>query len=117
MILVLAAIPFGVTACSSNVPADADIVINLVANSSQFDKDTITVPAGAKVAIVFDNKDYILHNFSVYEDSTAKSVIFYGQTVTHKKTTYVFTAPSTPGTYFFRCDIHPFSMTGDFIVT
>jgi len=32
-------------------------------------------------------------------------------------TTYTFTAPSTPGTYFFRCDVHPETMTGQFIVT
>lgn len=31
-------------------------------------------------------------------------------------TTYTFTAPSTPGTYFFRCDVHPTVMTGQFIV-
>jgi plastocyanin len=32
-------------------------------------------------------------------------------------TTYTFTAPSTPGSYFFRCDVHPTQMTGTFVVT
>ena len=32
------------------------------------------------------------------------------------KITYVFTAPAIPGTYYFRCDLHP-SMQGQFIVT
>ncbi len=31
------------------------------------------------------------------------------------ETTYTFTAPSEPGTYYFQCDVHP-SMNGDFIV-
>jgi plastocyanin len=31
------------------------------------------------------------------------------------KTIYTFTAPTQPGAYFFRCDIHTY-MTGTFIV-
>ncbi|MEN6388155.1 MAG: hypothetical protein ABFD13_04555 [Candidatus Cryosericum sp.] len=27
-----------------------------------------------------------------------------------------FDAPTTPGMYFFHCDIHPATMTGQFIV-
>jgi hypothetical protein len=27
-----------------------------------------------------------------------------------------FTAPSTPGTYYFHCDVHPDQMNGTFIV-
>ena len=30
--------------------------------------------------------------------------------------TYNFDAPSTPGTYFFRCDVHPDTMTGQLTV-
>ncbi|MDQ4076493.1 MAG: hypothetical protein M3220_09635 [Chloroflexota bacterium] len=30
--------------------------------------------------------------------------------------TYEFDAPSEPGTYYFQCDVHPTTMTGDFIV-
>ncbi|MHB8052837.1 MAG: cupredoxin domain-containing protein [Methanoregula sp.] len=30
--------------------------------------------------------------------------------------TYRFTAPAAPGTYFFRCDVHPSVMKGTFIV-
>jgi plastocyanin len=57
------------------------------------------------------------HNFAAYTDQTANNVIFQGQIVTGPATaTYNFTAPSTPGTYFFRCDIHPTQMTGQFIV-
>jgi plastocyanin len=43
--------------------------------------------------------------------------IFVGQIITGPSATidYKFTAPITPGTYFFRCDVHP-SMNGSFIV-
>ena len=104
-------------ACSPNSTANADVTINLTAQNILFDKNTITVPAGATVAIVFDNKDTIIHNFSLYEDSTASKAIFIGKTISKGKITYTFTAPSVPGTYFFRCDVHPSTMIGDFIVT
>jgi plastocyanin len=94
------------------------VTINLTAQNMAFDKSTITVPAGASVTINFNNKDSITHNFSVYTDSSAAPpAIYQGQIITGPKTTtYTFTAPTTPGTYFFRCDIHPTLMTGKFIV-
>ena len=103
-------------ACSPSSSPDADVTINLTASETAFDKSSITVSAGATVAIVFDNKDTILHNFALYETSAAANSIFVGELISKKKITYTFTAPTTPGTYFFRCDVHPLLMTGDFIV-
>jgi len=83
-----------------------------------FDKATITVPAGADVTVVFNNKDRVPHNVAVYETKAAAKAIFVGEVFTGPKTiNYRFTAPSIPGTYFFRCDVHPATMTGDFVVT
>jgi plastocyanin len=95
------------------------VSIDLVAKGFAFDKSTITVPAGAMVTINFDNQDSgVSHNFAVYTDSSAKTPIFVGDVITGPKTTtYTFTAPTEPGDYFFRCDIHPTTMTGTFIVT
>ena len=94
------------------------VTIDLTAQNVAFDKSTITVPAGAQVTINFNNQDNgIPHNFAVYTDSSASQSIFVGQTITGPDTTtYTFTAPSTAGTYFFRCDVHPTQMTGQFIV-
>ena len=94
------------------------VTINIAAENIAFDKATITVPAGADVTVVFNNKDRVPHNVAVYETQVATRSIFVGEVFTGLKTVnYRFTAPSTPGTYFFRCDVHPGSMTGDFIVT
>lgn len=93
-----------------------NVTINLIAQNISFDKSTITVPAGASVTINFDNKDSIPHNFALYTDSSARTSIFVGQIITSTTTTYKFTAPTTPGNYFFRCDVHPTSMTGTFVV-
>ena len=93
------------------------VTINISASRSRFDKDTITVPPGADVTIIFDNQDRVPHTLSVYETSAAVEAIFVGEVVSGPGTiTYRFTAPSVPGSYFFRCDIHPATMTGDFIV-
>jgi plastocyanin len=94
-------------------------VVNLAAKNIAFNTSTITVPAGANVTVNFDNQDSgIPHNFAVYETSAAQNTIFKGEIVTGpKKTTYTFTAPDKPGTYFFRCDVHPTQMTGQFVVS
>jgi plastocyanin len=105
---------------SSAAPSSAagPTTISLVAQNMAFDKKTITVPAGAQITINFDNKDSgIPHNFAVYNDQSASQVIFKGDIIRGPDTkTYSFTAPTTPGTYFFRCDAHPTTMTGQFTV-
>ncbi len=101
------------------VPSGPSVVINLVAQNMVFDKKTITVPADANVTINFDNKDKgVLHNFALYDSSAAKNALFVGQIILGQSiTTYQFIAPKTAGTYYFRCDVHPTTMTGSFIVT
>lgn len=92
--------------------------VDIAAQNMKFDRSTITVPAGAQVAVNFNNKDSgVPHNVAFYTDSSASTTIYRGQIVTGPtRATYTFTAPSTPGTYFFRCDLHPETMTGQFIV-
>jgi len=93
------------------------ITINLVAQGMAFDQKTITVPASAQVTMNFNNKDGLPHNFALYNDSSATKSIFVGEIISGPKTiTYTFTAPATPGNYFFRCDVHPTNMTGTFVV-
>jgi plastocyanin len=106
------------TNTATTVPGGTAVTINLVAQNMAFDKNSISVSAGANVTINFNNKDTIPHNFALYTNSSATlPAIFVGQTVTGPTTvTYTFKAPATPGTYFFRCDVHPTSMTGSFIV-
>jgi cytochrome c oxidase subunit 2 len=94
------------------------VALSLTAHNIAFDKSSITVPAGAQVTINFTNNDNaVLHNFSVYTDSSATQSIFTGKFITGPATiAYIFTAPTAPGNYFFRCDVHPTIMTGTFIV-
>lgn len=94
---------------------------DLTAEDGAFSESTIRVRAGEEVTIVFENKDSVPHNLAVYETEAATKAIFIGEIITGPKTiTYKFTPPLYPvfpGIYFFRCDVHPETMTGDFIFT
>ena len=96
--------------------ADGSITYYLKADNSKFDTSRITVPAGAQITIAFNNAETVQHNFALYQDSTAASAIFRGGYIGKTTTNYTFTAPSQPGTYYFKCDLHP-DMNGQFIVT
>ena len=102
----------------TTTPSGQTVTIDLIAQNIAFSKSTITVPAGATVKVNFDNKDSgVAHNFALYTNSSATTSIFVGDIITGPATiTYTFLAPSTPGSYFFRCDIHPTMMIGTFIV-
>lgn len=96
-----------------------NIVVNIMAVNRTFNTSTITVPAGAQVTINFDNQDSgVQHDIAFYTDPSASNTIYRILATTGPyKITDTFIAPSTPGTYFFRCDFHPTTMTGQFIVT
>ena len=105
------------TPTPSPSPEPESVTIDLSAENIAFDKSQITVPAGAMVTIVFTNKDSIPHNFALYQTSAATTSIFVGEIIRGPATIdYTFTAPTVPGDYFFRCDVHPAAMTGTFTV-
>ena len=85
-----------------------------------FNKDTITVKAGSQVTLTFTNTEAGMpHNWAAYTDSTASTPIPGAATEVCTgpcKKQITFTAPSQPGNYFFRCDVHPTIMTGTLVV-
>ena len=97
--------------------ADEEVKLTLVAQNTKFDKTTLEAPAGEDVALTMENKDSIEHTFSLYETAGATEKLAGGQAFSGPAfLTYQFTAPETPGTYHFQCDIHPTAMNGDFVV-
>jgi cytochrome c oxidase subunit II len=90
--------------------------ITVVAKSIRFDTSCIEVPAGGTTQLVFDNKDTAgtPHNIEIFTDRSAISRLAGATSPSD-----CITAPGTatyqisglqPGTYFFRCDIHPTQM-------
>jgi plastocyanin len=102
--------------------ADGTAMVNntptIVAQSLQFNMRTLTVGAGAQVQVTLDNRDAgTLHNIAFYTSRAASQVIHKGELFPGPGTRVErFTAPSTPGNFFFRCDAHPDTMTGTFSV-
>ncbi|HLG12724.1 MAG TPA: cupredoxin domain-containing protein [Dehalococcoidia bacterium] len=91
--------------------------VTIVAQNLKFDKDSITANAGLEVTVTLDNRDAgVLHNVAFYTNRSASSKIFGGGIITGPATEkFSFPAPAA-GSYFFRCDVHPDTMTGAFIV-
>jgi nitrite reductase (NO-forming) len=102
----------GTTTC---VPAGTQV--HLTAHNAMFDTDCLAAPAGAAFTVVLNNLDPgVPHNLSIYTDATASQTLFTGALVSGpNKTTYRVRALK-PGTYYFRCDVHPATMHGTFIV-
>lgn len=108
------------TASSSSTAAgggSAATTIDISAKDTKFDKSTITVPAGQQITVKFTNDDNIVHNFAVYDKKDGNELftgdLFKGPDVTKTET---FTAPATPGNYYFQCDVHPDQMNGTLVV-
>jgi nitrite reductase (NO-forming) len=89
----------------------------LVAKNSAFDASCLAAPAGKAFTIAFDNQDPgVPHNIAIYTDASAATALFTGDLVTGpKKVTYDVPALDA-GTYYFRCDVHPTTMNGTFVV-
>jgi plastocyanin len=103
--------------------ATPDVVVEISAQNVAFDKDTLTVQAGVTVGVEFTNQEAVQHNVAFYESGQAsppqaEGDIFQGETISGpgETITYTFQAPEEPGTYFFRCDLHPQQMTGNLVV-
>ena len=71
------------------------------------------MPAGAAFELFFKNLDGAPHNVAIFTDSTASKSLYVGETISDAAMTYDVPALE-PGTYFFRCDVHP-DMTGSIV--
>jgi len=91
--------------------------LKISAKNVAFDSNCLAAPANTPFHIVFSNQDPgIPHNVSIYAESSASKALFKGDLVTGIKTVTYKVKALAPGTYFFRCDVHPTQMTGTFVV-
>ena len=90
----------------------------VVARNLVFDKRSLSASPGASVTVTLDNQDAgVLHNIAFYNSPAASQRIAVGELFPGPAVRDVqFTAPSAPGNYFYRCDVHPDTMTGSFVV-
>jgi plastocyanin len=109
-------------ACSGGGPSQAPAShapgsLVLVAMTERFDLKELHAPAGAAFQLTLDNQDSEPHNVGIYTDTTYTKNVFPGMPIDPAHHVQVYDVGAlTPGTYAFRCEIHPTNMTGTLIV-
>jgi plastocyanin len=90
------------------------VTIGMVGKANRFDVTAPTVAAGSSVTIVFDNADAgVMHNVHVFAGPGASSgSLASSDLVPGPMTQVIAVGTLSGGTYFYRCDVHPTSMTG-----
>jgi len=91
----------------------AGSTVHLSAKNVAFDPTFLCAPAGQAVTISFMNGDNgVPHNVSVFSDPDEKTSIFEGDIVSGSAPVAYHVGTLEPGTYRFRCDVHPSQMQG-----
>jgi len=119
---VLAAV--AVSGCSGGVPAatppasgdPAGTWIGISAADIAFRQGELSVPSNRPFTIVFENRDTLPHNVSLFAGPAAGERRFEGSVINGPATRWYAVPALAPGTYRFVCDVHP-SMTGRLIAT
>jgi plastocyanin len=131
--MAIAALIVAVTACgggdvstggaspssSAPVPARdcpaAGTALEIEAEDVAFDTDCLAAPADVPFTVEMKNRDELVaHNFSIY--TQAGEELFTSETFQgNAERTHRIDALD-PGTYLFRCDVHPGTMKGTLVV-
>ena len=88
----------------------------VAAKNNMFDKDCLAAPAKTPFTIAFDNRDYDIHNVAIYDKDHGDKALYKGEVIYGPKSITYSVPALADGTYEFRCDPHPDSMIGTFIV-
>lgn len=90
--------------------------IEIGALNISFDKGQLTIEAGRKSVIEFNNREAVSHNVAIFAgaDASGKKV-FTGEIFSGPEIVEYQVPAIEPGSYFFRCDVHPTQMTGTIV--
>lgn len=86
-------------------------------DSLSFSTGSLAAPAGQSFTVVFDNQDDVEpHNFAIYTDDSASELIDGTAIETGPIKQELAVGGLEAGEYFFKCDVHPTTMTGTLTV-
>ena len=107
---------FGTITVSGSAGGASALAITAANIQFNTNKLTETTPNTA-THLEFTNKDAgVPHDFALYKDSAYTDNIFTGDQITGPANTTYDIPALPPGTYYFRCTVHPTTMTGTFVV-
>jgi alcohol dehydrogenase (cytochrome c) len=84
-----------------------------------FNTNQLSAAAGARVTLTYSNDSAIPHDWHLFNgaDPSSPTIATTAIKAGPKDVESVsFAVPSTPGRYFFQCDVHPTLMTGFLVV-
>jgi plastocyanin len=112
--VVLAACSSGSTwgAAAGSIDPNA---LRISAKDLAFSTNALSAPANQPFQIAFDNQEGAPHNVAIYRDSSASQKVFGSDPLSGPAMVTYAVPALAPGTYFFRCDIHP-DMSGQLTV-
>jgi plastocyanin len=89
-------------------------VVTLAAANIAFEPTSLTVPAAEAFTLQFHNEDAnTQHNVQIFDDPEfAGTPLFSGVLITGVRQTDYEVDALEAGAYFFRCEVHPTTMTG-----
>ena len=79
----------------------------VAAENVAFDRETLEVPAGRPFVLVFENREGVQHNVSIYADAALQQRRFEGVLFGGPATRWYPIPALEAGTYVFVCDLHP----------
>lgn len=105
------------TSSSAGADAEPSARLEIASRNLRFDKRTLVALPNTDVTIVHNNRDGgTPHNIAFYEARNARDLIFRGELFNGVETREETFRTPGPGTYFFRCDAHPDTMSGTLVV-
>jgi plastocyanin len=126
LLTLMALLALALVACSSSDSGSSDgggatvaVVdgeVALTADNLEFNASTIEAAAGEAFTITFTNAESQPHNVAVYTEEGGEEIVA-GDTITGPDVaTQISVEALEPGTYYFRCDVHP-DMEGTIVVS
>jgi plastocyanin len=86
----------------------------LSADGLAFDRSEVVAPANQPFVIVFENREAVRHNVSIYADEGLRDRRFEGVLFSGPATRWYPVPALAPGAYRFVCDLHP-TMAGSLV--
>jgi plastocyanin len=88
----------------------------LAASGIAFDTAELRVSANRAFVLVFENREAVTHNVTIYADEARQDRRFEGVLFSGPATRWYPVPALAPGTYVFACDLHP-NMTGRLVAS